>query len=65
MSDTQPAAGRATRDPFNWPSQSRKDCMALSSLDPARDLVHTRTKAFRGQSRGISDNLNTNDIEGK
>ncbi len=62
MSDSQPAAqaaGRATRDPFNWPAQSRADCMTLSSLDPARDLVHTRTKAFRATSRAASDNLNT------
>ena len=65
LNSTMPAAGRATRDPFNWPAQSRKDCMTLSSLDAERDLTHTRTKNFRGTSRDISDNLNTNDIQGK
>jgi len=41
------AGARSKPDPFNWPTQGRKDCMALSSLDASKDLVHTRTKAFR------------------
>jgi len=46
--NTMVAAGaRSKPDPFNWPTQSRKDCMALSSLEASKDLVQTRTKAFR------------------
>ena len=39
MTDCLPAAGKVTRDPFNWPSQGRKDTMSLSTLDPNRDIV--------------------------
>jgi hypothetical protein len=59
-----PAAGKRTCDPFNWPSQNRRDTMSLSSIDPSKDFVQTRTPAFRQQYRYASDNLNTTDIEG-
>ena len=59
-----PAAGKRTCDPFNWPTQNRKDCMSLSTMDAAKDFEHTRTKAFRQPYRFSSDNLKSTDIEG-
>lgn len=51
MTETMPAAGKSTRDPFNWPAQNRKDLMSLSTMDAAKDIVHTRTNAFRPKNR--------------
>ena len=65
MTDCMPAAGKSTRDPFNWPAQNRKDLMSLSTLDPSRDIVHTRTGPFRDRLRDSSSNMATHDIFGK
>jgi hypothetical protein len=64
MTDTMPAGRASTRDPFNWPSQGRADTMSLSTMHPVKDIVETRTKAYREKVRDQSDNLNTRDIEG-
>lgn len=65
MTETMPAAGKSTRDPFNWPAQNRKDLMSLSTMDATKDIVHTRTNAFRPKNRQESHNLNSRDIDGK
>jgi len=46
-----PAGRASTRDPFNWPSQGRADTMSLSTMHPVKDIVETRTKAYREKVR--------------
>lgn len=51
-------------DPFNFPTLSRKDCMALSSITQEKDGLKTTTSKFNSK-RSCSNNLNTQDIQGK
>lgn len=39
--------------------------MSLSTIHPTKDIVHTRTSAYRPKYRDLSHNLHTFDIEGK
>jgi hypothetical protein len=62
-----PAAGKATRpsiDPFNFPMPGRKDLMSLSTLNADRDAMKTTTSKFYTR-RGMSQNMQVNDILGK
>ena len=63
---TVAAAGKASRDDFNWPSLNRKDLLShTGGLSKDKDGFETRTMAFRPKCRVTSANLTTKDIEGK
>ena len=51
-------------DPFNYPMPSRADSMSLATIGGKKDNLKTTTKAFT-TVRNTSNNLWTNDIEGK
>ncbi len=52
-------------DPYNWPAQNRCDLMSLNVLNPTKDCVQTRTSDYRPRTRDVSQNLNTQDVDGK
>jgi len=60
------AAGRPSRDDFNWPALNRKDLLShTGGLSKDMDGFDTRTVNFRNRYRVTSANLTTNDIDGK
>lgn len=51
-------------DPFNFPMPNRRDLMSLSVINADKDLMKTTTSKF-SSPRFASNNLSTNDIDGK
>lgn len=51
-------------DPFNYPMPGRKDTMNLNSIQAEKDGMKTTTFKF-STIRSTSQNLHTQDIEGK
>ena len=51
-------------DPFNFPMPNRADLMSLSTINDKKDNMKTTTVKFQS-FRSTSQNLVTNDIQGK
>ncbi len=52
-------------DPWNWRFPQRSDCMALSSINEAKDQVRVKTSQGLRSKRTESQALFTGDIRGK
>ena len=55
---------QSSTDPFNYPMPSRGDLMSLQTISAKADNVKTTTSRFNS-IRNTSDNLFTQDIQGK